>query len=71
MGDQSHGGGHYGAPGDGYFAHSMPNIGGTSIVPSSGYEVGRSSGAMQDEDDDDASMSEQRVHTDDDMGSEE
>ncbi|GKA30942.1 hypothetical protein Tco_0717247, partial [Tanacetum coccineum] len=50
---------------------SMPNLGGTSIVPSLGYEVRGSSGAMQDEDDDDASMSEQRIHTDDDMGSEE
>ncbi|GJX90234.1 hypothetical protein Tco_0343560 [Tanacetum coccineum] len=52
-------------------ASSMPNLGGTSIVPSSGYKVGGSSGEMHDEDDDDASMSEQRVHTDDDMGSEE
>ncbi|GKG56526.1 hypothetical protein Tco_0579850, partial [Tanacetum coccineum] len=50
---------------------SMPAFRGTSIVPSSGYEVGGSSRAMQDEDDDDASMSEQRVHTDDDIGSEE
>ncbi|GJR25401.1 hypothetical protein Tco_1101633 [Tanacetum coccineum] len=50
---------------------SMPSFGGTSIVPSSGYEVGGSSRAIQDEDDDDASMSEQRVHTDDDMRSEE
>ncbi|GJT03582.1 hypothetical protein Tco_0824751 [Tanacetum coccineum] len=50
---------------------SMPSLGGTSIIPSSGYEVGGSSREMQDEDDDDASMSEQRVHTDDDIGSEE
>ncbi|GJT79582.1 hypothetical protein Tco_1053924, partial [Tanacetum coccineum] len=41
----------------GYFAGSMPNFRGTSIVPSSGYEVGGSSRAIQD-DDDDASMSE-------------
>ncbi|GKE07147.1 hypothetical protein Tco_1399165 [Tanacetum coccineum] len=60
-----------GAPGDGYFTGSMPNLGGTSIVPSLGYEVRGSPGARQDEDDDDASMSEQRIHTDDDMGSEE
>ncbi|GJU02080.1 hypothetical protein Tco_1112418 [Tanacetum coccineum] len=57
MGNQPHGGGHYGAPGDGYFACSMPNLRGTFIVPSSGYEVGGSSRAIQD-DDDDASMSE-------------
>ncbi|GKB50326.1 hypothetical protein Tco_0901079 [Tanacetum coccineum] len=36
---------------------SMPNFKGTSIVPSSGYEVGGSSRAIQD-DDDDASLSE-------------
>ncbi|GJY26202.1 ribonuclease H-like domain-containing protein [Tanacetum coccineum] len=35
---------------------SMPSLGGTSIVPTSGYEVGGSSRAIQD--DDDASMSE-------------
>nr|GEX08989.1 hypothetical protein [Tanacetum cinerariifolium] len=57
--------------GDGYFSSSIPNLGGTSIVPSSGYEVGGSLGAMQDEDDDDAFMREQRTHMDDDMGSEE
>nr|GEU54152.1 hypothetical protein [Tanacetum cinerariifolium] len=54
MGNQPHGGGHYEAPGDGYFAILMPAFRGTSIVPSSGYEVGGSSRAMQDEDDDDA-----------------
>ncbi|GJR89105.1 hypothetical protein Tco_0213116 [Tanacetum coccineum] len=70
VGNQSHGGGHYGAPGDGYFTGSMTNIGGTTIVPSSGYEIGVSSRAMQDDDVDD-SMSEQNVHTGDDMGSEE
>ncbi|GJV91767.1 putative reverse transcriptase domain-containing protein [Tanacetum coccineum] len=37
----------------------------------SSYKVGGSLGVMQDEDNDDASMSEQRIHTDDDMGSEE
>nr|GEX15015.1 hypothetical protein [Tanacetum cinerariifolium] len=35
------------------------------------YKVGGSSRARQDENDDDASMSEQRFHKDDDMGSEE
>ncbi|GJX17537.1 hypothetical protein Tco_0218369 [Tanacetum coccineum] len=57
MGNQPHRGGHYGAPGEGYFAGSMPSFGGTFIVPSPGYEVGGSSRAIQD-DDDDASMSE-------------
>ncbi|GJV67001.1 retrovirus-related pol polyprotein from transposon TNT 1-94 [Tanacetum coccineum] len=55
MGNQSHGGGHYGAPSDGYFEGSIPSLGGTSIVPSSGYEVGGSSGGVRDEDDDDMS----------------
>ncbi|GJT01062.1 hypothetical protein Tco_0822231 [Tanacetum coccineum] len=71
MGNQSHEGGHYEASGDGYFTGSMPNLRGTSIVPSSGYEVGGSLGEMQDEDVDDASMREKRIHTDDDMGSKE
>ncbi|GJR00218.1 hypothetical protein Tco_0523202 [Tanacetum coccineum] len=57
MCDPFQGGLHYGAPGDGYFSGSMPSFGGTSIVPSLGYEVGGSSIAIQD-DDDDASMSE-------------
>ncbi|GKD16946.1 hypothetical protein Tco_1206104 [Tanacetum coccineum] len=71
MGNQSQGGGHYGALGDGYFVGSMPSFRGTSIVPSSGYEVGGSSRAIQDEDDDDALMSEQIVHANDDIGSQE
>ncbi|GJT04462.1 hypothetical protein Tco_0838924 [Tanacetum coccineum] len=50
---------------------SMPSFRGTSIVPSSGYEVGGSSRSIQDEDDEDASMSEQIVHTNDDIGSQE
>nr|GEX64212.1 hypothetical protein [Tanacetum cinerariifolium] len=58
MGNQPHGGGHYGALGEGYFAGSIPSFEGTSIVPSSGYEVGGSSRAIQDHDDDDALMSE-------------
>ncbi|GJY87427.1 hypothetical protein Tco_0502055 [Tanacetum coccineum] len=49
---------------------SMTKFGGTTIVPSSGYEIEGSSRAMQEDDVDD-SMSEQRVHTDDDMGSKE
>ncbi|GJX84066.1 hypothetical protein Tco_0333547 [Tanacetum coccineum] len=72
MGNQSHGEGHYGASGDGYFVGSMPSLEGTSIVHSSVSEVGGSSGEMQEEDnEDDASMSYQFVHTDDDMGSKE
>ncbi|GKF13041.1 hypothetical protein Tco_0050967, partial [Tanacetum coccineum] len=55
--NQPHGGCHYGALGDGYFASSMLNFGETSIVPCLGYEVGGSSKAIQD-DDDDASLSE-------------
>ncbi|GJV72626.1 hypothetical protein Tco_1492621 [Tanacetum coccineum] len=55
--NQPHGGGHYGAPGEGYFEGSMPSFEGTFIVLSPGYEVGGSSRAIQD-DDDDASMSE-------------
>nr|GEV58846.1 hypothetical protein [Tanacetum cinerariifolium] len=51
-----HRGVHYGAVGDDYFAGSMPSFRGTSIVPSTGYEVGGSSRAIQD--DDDALMSE-------------
>ncbi|GKF17778.1 hypothetical protein Tco_0062696, partial [Tanacetum coccineum] len=46
MGNQSHGGGHYGAPGDGNFVGLMPSFEGTSIVPSSGYEVRGSPGAI-------------------------
>nr|GEW41441.1 hypothetical protein [Tanacetum cinerariifolium] len=57
MGNQSPRGGHYGAPGDGNFLISMPSFKGTTIVPSSGYEVGGSSRGIQDVDDD-ASMSE-------------
>ncbi|GKF18909.1 hypothetical protein Tco_0063827 [Tanacetum coccineum] len=56
MGNQSHEEGHYGAPNDDYFAGSMPRFGGTSIVPSIGYEVGGSSRAIHNDDDD--SMSE-------------
>ncbi|GJZ47216.1 hypothetical protein Tco_0601048 [Tanacetum coccineum] len=52
MGNQSHGGVHHGAPSDGYFAGSMPSFGGTSIVPSSDYQVGGSSRAIQDDDED-------------------
>ncbi|GKA88358.1 hypothetical protein Tco_0810122 [Tanacetum coccineum] len=50
---------------------SMTNFRGTTIVPSSSYKVGGSSRAMQEHDDDDDSTSEQRVHTDGNMGSEE
>ncbi|GKF68980.1 hypothetical protein Tco_0198659, partial [Tanacetum coccineum] len=52
MGNQSHGGVHHGAPGDGYFAGPMPSFEGTSIVPSSDYQVGGSSRAIQDDDED-------------------
>ncbi|GKA56080.1 hypothetical protein Tco_0755152 [Tanacetum coccineum] len=55
MGNQPHGGGHYGAPGEAYFTGSMLNFRGTSIVPSSGYEVRGSSRSRQDKDND-ASM---------------
>ncbi|GJU38910.1 hypothetical protein Tco_1191867 [Tanacetum coccineum] len=57
IGNKSHGGGHYGAQDDSYFAGSMPSFRGTSIVPSLDYEIGGSSRAIQDDDDDD-SMSE-------------
>ncbi|GJW72138.1 putative reverse transcriptase domain-containing protein [Tanacetum coccineum] len=57
MGNQSQGGVHYGAQGDGYFAGSMLSFGGTSIIPSLDYEVGGSSRSIQD-DNDDASMNE-------------
>ncbi|GJW29309.1 hypothetical protein Tco_0046184 [Tanacetum coccineum] len=69
IGNHSHRGGHYGATGDGYFVGLMPSFGGTFIVPSSGFDVGGSSRGVQrnEDDDDDTSMSEQRVHTDDDM----
>ncbi|GKC35250.1 hypothetical protein Tco_1047634 [Tanacetum coccineum] len=65
VGNQSHGGEHNRAPGDGYFTRSMTNFRGTTIVLGSSYEIGGSSRAMQEDDVDD-SMSEQRVHTDDD-----
>ncbi|GJV62855.1 hypothetical protein Tco_1473683 [Tanacetum coccineum] len=48
MGNQSHGGGHYEASGDDYFAGSMPSFEGTSIVPSISYEVGGSFGSDKD-----------------------
>ncbi|GKC96386.1 hypothetical protein Tco_1161828 [Tanacetum coccineum] len=69
IGNHSQRGGHYGAMGDGYFAGLMPSFGGTFIVPSSGFDVGGSSRGVQrnEDDDDDTSMSKQRVHTDDDM----
>nr|GEU48624.1 hypothetical protein [Tanacetum cinerariifolium] len=44
-------GGYCEAPGDDYFADSMPSFGGTSIIPSTGYEVEGSSGAIHDDDD--------------------
>ncbi|GJW36713.1 hypothetical protein Tco_1537419 [Tanacetum coccineum] len=52
MGIRSYEGGKYGAPGDDYFAGTMPSYIGNSIALSSGYEVGGSSRGVQVDDDD-------------------
>ncbi|GKB08226.1 hypothetical protein Tco_0836510, partial [Tanacetum coccineum] len=63
IGKPSYGGGQYGAPGDAYlFTGTMPNYGGNSIIPSSGYEMGGSSRGVQNDDD---GMSDQMVSLED------
>nr|GEW30498.1 hypothetical protein [Tanacetum cinerariifolium] len=51
MGNQYHGGGNHGAPGDYIFTGARPGYGGSSIVLSSGYEIGGSSRGVQDDED--------------------